>query len=296
MTGPQSALGTAVLSPSMSASADDAPPFSDARLLSFNQATAERASLREVVECCARREVPYVAVWRHKLAELGLEAAARTIRDAGLKVSSVCRGGMFPALTTAERAARIEDNRRAIDEAATLGAEVLVLVCGAAPDRDISAARAMVADGIAAIAPYAMERGVRLGIEPLHPAFAAERSCITTMKEARLIAEQFEPQNVGVVVDVYHVWWDPARAQEIAALGDRIAGYHVNDWLVPVKNVLMNRGMMGDGVIELRRIRGEIERAGYRGPIEVEIFNEAIWEKPVDELVRLTRERFVEFA
>jgi sugar phosphate isomerase/epimerase len=224
--------------------------------------------------------------------------AARMIRDAGLWVSSLCRGGMFPAATAAERAVRIDDNRRAIDEAATLGAEVLVLVCGAAPDRDLSAARQMVADGIAAIAPYAAERNVRLGIEPLHPAFAAERSCITTMREARLIAERFEPAHVGVVVDVYHVWWDPERAEEIARLGAgaRIAGYHVNDWLVPVKNVLMNRGMMGDGVIELRKIRGEIERAGYRGPIEVEIFNESIWERPVDELVQLTKERFVERA
>ena len=203
---------------------------------------------------------------------------------------------MFPALTAVERQAKLDDNRRAIDEAATLGAEVLVLVCGASVDRDIASARAMVADGIAAVAPYAKERGVRLGIEPLHPAFAAERSCITTMREARLISEQFESANVGVVVDVYHVWWDPERAQEIAALGDRIAGYHVNDWLVPVKNVLMNRGMMGDGVIELRRIRGEVERAGYRGPIEVEIFNEAIWERPVDELVRQAKERFVECA
>jgi sugar phosphate isomerase/epimerase len=268
----------------------------DARLLSFNQATAERASLREVVESCARHEVPYVSLWRHKIAETGLDVAVKLVRDAGLKVSSVCRGGMFPALTAAERAVRIDDNRRAIDEAATLGAEVLVLVCGAAPDRDLTAARMMVADGIAAIAPYAQERGVRLGIEPLHPAFAAERSVITTMREARLISEQFDSANVGVVVDVYHVWWDPERAQEIAALGDRIAGYHVNDWLVPVKNVLMNRGMMGDGVIELRRIRGEVERAGYRGPIEVEIFNETIWELPVDELVRLTKKRFVECA
>jgi sugar phosphate isomerase/epimerase len=295
MTGPQTPLGGAVLSPS-SVSAGDAAPFTDARRLSFNQATAERASLREVVESCARHEVPYVALWRHKIAETGLDVAVQLVRDAGLRVSSVCRGGMFPAVTAAERAVRIDDNRRAIDEAAALGAEVLVLVCGAAADRDIAAARAMVADGIAAIAPYARERGVRLGIEPLHPAFAAERSVITTMREARLISEQFDAASVGVVVDVYHVWWDPERAEEIAALGDRIAGYHVNDWLVPVKNVLMNRGMMGDGVIELRRIRGEVERAGYRGPIEVEIFNEAIWERPVDELVRQAKARFVECA
>jgi sugar phosphate isomerase/epimerase len=294
VTGPQGSLGRASLAPT--SSADDAPPLADARLLSFNQATAERASLHDVVESCARHGVPGVSVWRHKLTDTGVHTAARHIRDAGLWVSSVCRGGMFPALTAAERATRIDDNRRAIDEAATLGAEVLVLVCGPAPDRDIGAARRMVADGIAEIAPYATERKVRLGIEPLHPAFAAERSCITTMREARLISESFAPGNVGVVVDVYHVWWDPERAEEIARLGDRIAGYHVNDWLVPVKNVLMNRGMMGDGVIELRRIRGEIERAGYRGPIEVEIFNESLWETPVDELVRLTKERFVEFA
>jgi sugar phosphate isomerase/epimerase len=294
MTGPRSDLGRATLAPS--GSAYDAPALENANLLSFNQATAERASLREVVESCARHEVPCISVWRHKLAETGVDVAARLIRDAGLRVSSVCRGGMFPAATAAERAVRIDDNRRAIDEAAALGAEVLVLVCGAAPDRDIAGARSMVADGIAAVAPYAAERGVRLGIEPLHPAFAAERSCITTMREARLISESFAPANVGVVVDVYHVWWDPERAEEIARLGDRIAGYHVNDWLVPVKNVLMNRGMMGDGVIELRRIRAEIERAGYRGPIEVEIFNESIWETPVDDLVKLTKTRFLEFA
>ncbi|HVH19374.1 MAG TPA: sugar phosphate isomerase/epimerase family protein [Myxococcota bacterium] len=294
MTDLGGALGRVTLT--ASASADDAAPLKDASRLSFNQATAERASLPDVIEACARAGVPGISLWRHKLAETGVERAAKLLRDAGLWVSSVCRGGMFPALTASERAARIEDNRRAIDDAATLGAEVLVLVCGAAPDRAIGAARAMVADGIAAIAPYAAERGVRLGIEPLHPAFAAERSCITTMREARLISEQYDASNVGVVVDVYHVWWDPERAEEIARLGDRIAGYHVNDWLVPVKNVLMNRGMMGDGVIELRRIRGEIERAGYMGPIEVEIFNESIWERPLDELVRLTKERFVEVS
>jgi sugar phosphate isomerase/epimerase len=290
MTDLGGALGGRTSLAPASASAGDAAPLKDASLLSFNQATAERASLPDVIEACARHGVPGISIWRHKLAQTGL------VRDAGLRVSSLCRGGMFPAPTAAERRAKIDDNRCAIDEAATLGAEVLVLVCGAAPDRDIGAAREMVADGIAAIAPYAAERGVRLGIEPLHPAFAAERSCITTMREARLISERFDSANVGVVVDVYHVWWDPERAEEIARLGDRVAGYHVNDWLVPVKNVLMNRGMMGDGVIELRRIRGEIERAGYRGPIEVEIFNEEIWQTPLDELVRLTKERFVEVA
>jgi len=135
---------------------------------------------------------------------------------------------------------------------------------------------------------------VRLGIEPLHPAFAGDRSCVTTLREARLLSEQFDSANVGVVVDVYHVWWDPERDAEIALLGDRIAGYHVNDWLVPARDVLLGRGMMGDGVIELRSIRTAVENAGYRGPIEVEIFNEAIWGRPLDDVMKLTKERFVE--
>jgi sugar phosphate isomerase/epimerase len=239
--------------------------------------------------------VPYIAIWRHKLAESGLSAAARLVRDAGVRVSSVCRGGMFPAATRMEREARLEDNRRAVDEAAVLGAEVLILVCGAAPagHKDIAAARRMVADGIAQLAPYAAERGVRLGIEPLHPAFAADRSCITTLAEARCLAERFDPASVGIVVDVYHVWWDPALHTELEHAAGRLVGFHVSDWLVPVENVLMNRGMMGDGVIELQRIRTAVERAGYAGPIEVEIFNEAVWNMPLDTLLPLMKERYL---
>ena len=273
-----------------------AAPFTDVARLSFNQATAERASLSDVIESCARHAIPSISIWRHKLAETGVARTASLLRDAQLGVSSICRGGMFPAATAAVRAERIDDNRRAIDDAATLGAEVLVLVCGAAADRDIAGARQMVADGIAAMAPHAAAAGIRLGIEPLHPAFAAERSCITTLREARLIAEHFPPATVGVVVDVYHVWWDPERDAEIALLGDRIAGYHVNDWLVPSRDVLLGRGMMGDGVIELRVIRDAVDRAGYCGPIEVEIFNEQIWGMPLDDVMRLTKERFLAFA
>ncbi|AHG93126.1 Xylose isomerase domain-containing protein TIM barrel (plasmid) [Gemmatirosa kalamazoonensis] len=262
--------------------------------LSFNQATAERASLPEVVEACARHGIPYVSLWRHKIAETGLDVAVRLVRDAGLTVSSVCRGGMFPAATAEERARRIEDNLRAVDEAAALGAEVLVLVCGAAPDKDIGAARAMVADGIAAVVPYAAERGVTLGIEPLHPAFAGERSCITTLREARRLAEHFPRGIVGVVADVYHIWWDPELYEELDAAAPRLVAYHVNDWLVPQTNVLLGRGMMGDGVIDLARIGAAVERAGYMGPIEVEIFNEAVWAMPLDELLPLVKRRFVE--
>ena len=262
--------------------------------LSLNQITVERASLDEAVEACARHGVPNIAVWRHKLAETGLERAARLIRGAGLRVSSVCRGGMFPAATGAERAARIDDNRRAVDEAAALCADVLVLVCGAAPlpSKDIAAARRMVADGIAALVPYARERGVRLGIEPMHPAFAAERSCITTLREARCLAERFDPAVVGIVADVYHIWWDPELHDELARAAGRLSGFHVSDWLVPAETVLMNRGIMGDGAIELRPIRAAVERAGYAGPIEVEIFNEKVWRMPLDTLLPLIKERY----
>jgi sugar phosphate isomerase/epimerase len=261
--------------------------------LSLNQITTEHASLGETVDACARHGVPYVAVWRHKLAETGVERAVRLIRDAGIRVSSLCRGGMFPAATAAERAARIEDNRRAVDEAAALGAEVLVLVCGPAPDRDIAAARRMVADGIAALVPYAAERRVRLGIEPLHPAFAAERSCITTLREARCLAERFDPATVGIVADVYHIWWDPEVFDEIARAAGRLVGFHVSDWLVPLHNVLMNRGVMGDGVIELRALRAAVDAARYDGPIEVEIMNEAVWDTPLDTLLPLIKERYL---
>ena len=265
----------------------------DLARLSFNQITAERATLKEVVDACARHGVPYVAVWRHRLAEVGVKAAASLLRDAGVRVSSVCRGGMFPAGTREERTARIEDNRRAVDEAAALGAGVLVLVCGAAPDKDIAAARRMVADGIAELVPYARERGVRLGVEPMHPGFAAERSCITTLREARRLAERFDGSTVGVVADVYHIWWDPELYDQLARAAGMLVGFHVSDWLVPVHDVLMNRGMMGDGVIELCRIRAAVERAGYAGPIEVEIFNQAVWDTPLDTLLPLLKERYL---
>ena len=273
-----------------------AASLADVARLSFNQITSDRASLADVVDACARHGVPYVSIWRHKIAEVGLDAAVRLVRDAGVRVSSICRGGMFPAATREERERRIDDNRRAVDEAAALGAPLLVLVCGAASDRDIAAARQMVEDGIDRLAPYAAERGVQLGIEPLHPAFAAERSCITTLGEARRLAERFDAATVGIVADVYHIWWDPELYEEIARATGRILGFHVSDWLVPATNVLMNRGVMGDGVIELRRIRSAVERAGYRGPIEVEIFNQSVWDMPLDSLLPLLKERFVEYV
>ena len=268
-------------------------PAADTTRLSLNQITTNRWSLAEALDGCLRAEVPAIGIWRHKIADIGLPHSRRLVRDAGLPVSSVCRGGMFPAATAAERAERIEDNRRAIDEAAELGADTLVLVCGPPPDRDLAAARRMVEDAIAALVPYARERRVRMAIEPLHPMYAAERSCITSLEEANVLAEKFDPDTVGIVVDVYHVWWDAMLEREIARARGRIRGFHVCDWLVPTPDMLMGRGMMGDGVIDIHRIRTLVDATGYAGRIEVEILNQRIWDQPGDETLAVMKQRYV---
>ncbi|TVY11811.1 sugar phosphate isomerase/epimerase family protein [Paenibacillus cremeus] len=262
--------------------------------LSLNQITTERWTLQEAVEGCARAGIGWIAPWRNRVAEAGLARSRQLIQDAGLRVSSLCRGGMFPAATASEREARIEDNRRAIEEAAELGAEVLVLVCGPSGTKDIAEARKQVQEGIERLVPYAREHGVKLGIEPLHPMYAAERSVISTLSQANTLAEQFDRQDVGVVVDVFHVWWDPQLYPEIERAGERILGFHVSDWIVPTPDMLLGRGMMGDGVIEIRKIRHAVEAAGYRGPIEVEIFNRQIWDQPGDDVIALMKNRYLE--
>ncbi len=271
-------------------------PFSDVARLSLNQATTQQWNVRQAVEGCARAGIPAIGLWRQKVDETGIAESARLVRDAGLRVSSLCRGGFFPAATKAERAARIDDNRRAIDEAAELGTDVVVLVCGPAPDRDIEAARDMVRDGIAALVPYAEERSVKLAIEPLHPMFAADRSVIVTLAQALDIAQQFDQRQVGVAIDVYHVWWDPTVYHQINRAAGRIFGFHVNDWIVPPPDLLLGRGMMGDGVIELRRLRSAVDEAGYDGVIEVEIFNQALWDTPADQVLSLMCERYLAFV
>ena len=273
--------------------ADYVQPLVDYARLSLNQITTQRWSLPEAIEGCARAAIPSIGIWRDKLAETGLPEAKRILADAQIQVSSICRGGMFPAATAAERQARIAENFRAIDEAAELNAAVLVLVCGPAPNRDLPAARTMVQDGIAQILPYATERGVRLGIEPLHPMYAAERSVITTLAEANQLVEFFNSPLLGVVVDVYHVWWDPDVMAQIARAQNTILGFHVCDWLVPTPDLLLGRGMMGDGVIDIRGLRSAVEHAGYAGPIEVEIFNQQIWDTPGAEVVEVLKTRYL---
>ncbi|MBQ1019645.1 sugar phosphate isomerase/epimerase [Micromonospora sp. D93] len=249
---------------------------------SFNQATAQRWPLPDVVAGCVAAGVPGIGLWREPVAEYGLARSAKLVRDAGLAVTSLCRGGFFSADDW--RAV----NLRAIEEAAALGAPELVLVSGglAAGSRDVDGARRRVADAIGELAPHAEAAGVRLDIEPLHPMFAADRCVIATLGQALDIAERFDPAVVGVVVDAYHVWWDDTVYAQIARAAARIAAFQVCDWVTPLpEGVLLGRALPGDGCIELRRLREAVDAAGYVGPIEVEVFSAEVWARPGAEVL-----------
>jgi sugar phosphate isomerase/epimerase len=260
--------------------------------LSLNQATVQNWDMRQTIDGCARAGIGWIGLWRDKLAAHGATATARHLVSTGVRPSSLCRGGFFPAATAAERESRLDDNRRAVDEAAEVGAPVLVLVSGPPSDRDIDLARRQVEEGIQALVPYAAERGVRLAVEPLHPMFAGDRSVVVTLAQANQLVGRIDSASVGVAVDVYHVWWDPEVYREIARAGERIVGFHVSDWLAPPPDHLLGRGVMGDGLIELRRLREAVDAAGYSGPIEVEIFNQRVWDMDGDAVLRLVKERY----
>jgi sugar phosphate isomerase/epimerase len=266
-------------------------------VLSMNLATLRNgSSFGEMVDDCLRHGVTAISPWRDQIQAVGLAEAQRIVEMNGLRVTGLCRGGMFPASSPAGRQKSIEDNLRAIDEAGTLGADCLVLVVGGLPEgsKDLTGARQMVADGIWSMLPYAKASGVKLAIEPLHPMYAADRACVNTIDQALDICEPLGDE-VGVAIDVYHTWWDPNLAAAIERAGKmkRIFAHHICDWLVPTTDLLLDRGMMGDGVIDLKGIRGMIEAAGYHGPQEVEIFSRDHWWKmPGDEVVRICVERF----
>ena len=259
--------------------------------LSLNLMTVDHWGLAETVERCKAAGIATIAPWRHQLAKIGVEQAAQRIRDAGLSVSSLCRGGFFT------RNGADDDNRRAVEQAAVLGAPVLVLVCGPPTGHDLQAARDVIAAGIERLLPHAADHGVRLGIEPLHPMMSGERSAIVTLGEALALARELGgAPHVGVVVDAYHVFWDPRLEQELAAANGLIAGYHVSDWLVPTPDMLAGRGLMGDGIIDLQGIRRMIDGAGYDGPIEVEVINPALADVPADALLADIAARFEAYA
>ncbi|WP_235999575.1 sugar phosphate isomerase/epimerase family protein [Qaidamihabitans albus] len=267
--------------------------------LSLNQRTTARWSLREAVDGCVAAGIGSIGVWREPVADTGLEAAARMIRDAGLRVSSLCRGGFFTSADRAARAAAHDDNLAALDEAAALGCDVLVLVPGGLPegDRDIAGARDRVAEAVAALVPGARERGVRLGIEPMHPIFAADRGVISTLGQALDIAEQHPAEVVGVVVDTFHVWWEPGVLEQIARAGRRIVSYQVCEWITPLPaDSLLSRGMMGDGHIDFGSLTRAVAAAGYTGDVEVEIFNADVWAAPGADVVATLARRYAEIV
>jgi sugar phosphate isomerase/epimerase len=271
----------------------------DHRWLSLNTATVRKqGDLAQIIEACVRHGIRAIDPWRDQVAAIGLDRAVRAVRDAGLELSGYCRGGMF----TSDAAHRLEmrdDNRRAVDEAKALGAPCLVLVVGGLPQysrpgsaasRDIAQARTQVDDAIAELMEYARDARMPLAIEPLHPAYAADRACVNTTRQALDICDRLDPARsgvLGVALDVYHIWWDPELLPQIArADKDRLLAFHVCDWLVPTRDVLNDRGMMGDGVIDIKSVRGAVEAQGFAGYSEIEIFSSDWWGKPIDEVLQ----------
>jgi sugar phosphate isomerase/epimerase len=276
----------------------------DHRWLSLNTATVRRqGDLADIIEACARHGIRAIDPWRDQVASIGLDRAVRAVQDAGLELSGYCRGGMFTA-DAAHRTEARDDNRRAVDEATALGAPCIVLVAGGLPQysrpgsaasKDIGEARTQVEDAIAEMLAYARQANMPLAIEPLHPAYAADRSCVNTTRQALDICDRIDPQRsgaLGVALDVYHIWWDPDLLLQIERAGkDRLLAFHVCDWLVPTTDILNDRGMMGDGVIDIAFVRSAVEAQGYSGYSEVEIFSDGWWNMPMDLVLRTCIER-----
>ncbi len=239
----------------------------------------------------------HITPWRQEIDEDHPGRAASAIRAAGLSVAAYCRTAYFTADDEAGRRAAIADNRKALEVAATLGAPMLVAVVGGmtAGSKDVAGCRQQILDGLAALIPTMQATGVRIALEPLHPIYAADRSLLNTLSQALDWCELLDPERsgrFGVAVDAYHVWWDPALPASIARAGDRILALHVCDWLRETRDPLQDRGMMGDGVIDLRGLRAMVEAAGYRGPVEVEIFSKLDWwQRAPDDVLRVCRER-----
>lgn len=283
---------------------------SNLQWMSINTATLRAQwPLDRIISECASRRIRAVSPWRDQVAAVGLDQVARCLRDNGVRLSGYCRGGMFPAVDRNGRQAAIDDTRRAIDEARALDAPCLILVVGGLPDalsghprhKDIYRSRAEVEEGVHAVMLHAKDAGVRLAVEPLHPMYAADRACINTLEQALDLCDTLEPDApadgrriLGVAVDVYHVWWDPKLDSQILRAGqDRLLAFHVCDWLVPTRELLNDRGMMGDGIIDIPRIRSAMESAGYNGHVEVEIFStEDWWRRPGEEVLDTSIERF----
>lgn len=277
---------------------------SDHRWLSLNTATVRKqGDLLQIIDACARHGIGAIDPWRDQVASVGLDRAVRAVRDAGLELSGYCRGGMFTS-DAARRTEVRDDNRRCVDEAKALGAPCIVLVVGGLPQysrpgseasKDLVAARGQVEEALADMLDYAKQAKLPLAIEPLHPAYAADRACVNTTKQALDICDRLDPGRsgmLGVALDVYHIWWDPELMEQIARAGkDRLLAFHVCDWLVPTRDILNDRGMMGDGVIDIKSARAAVEAQGYAGYCEIEIFSNDWWGRPMDEVLQVCIER-----
>ncbi|MEV0978251.1 sugar phosphate isomerase/epimerase family protein [Streptomyces sp. NPDC049915] len=260
--------------------------------------TVKQLSLPELAAACGHFGIGKVGLWREPVQAYGLEATAKLVRDAGLSVTTLCRGGFLTATDPAERARALDDNRRAVEEAATLGTDVLVLVSGGLPagSKDLRGARERIADALAELGPYAERHGVKLAIEPLHPMFASDRCVVSTLAQALDLAERFPAHQVGVTVDTYHIWWDDRAPAQIARAGasGRIHTFQLADWTTPLPaGVLNGRGQIGDGAVDMHEWTAYVEAAGYTGPIEVELFNEELWARDGREVLAETAERFL---
>jgi len=253
--------------------------------LCIHTITTKPWSIETAAAKFARAGVKGITVWRDTLAGRDIAQTGRLLRDHGLSVVSLCRGGFFPAATVADRAKAVDDNRKAIAEAHALGAPHVVLVCGAVPGQPLTESRKQILDGIAAVLPDCQASGVKLAIEPLHPMYADARSAVNTLGQANDMVQALRSPHVGVAVDVYHLWWDPALEQEIARCGrlKALLAYHVCDWRTPTIDFLNDRGLMGEGCIPLRQIRAWVEATGFRGFNEVEVFSTRLWAMDQDE-------------
>ncbi|MDN7179153.1 sugar phosphate isomerase/epimerase [Caballeronia sp. SEWSISQ10-4 2] len=270
----------------------------DPGLLSINTATVrQRWGLAEIIDGCARHEIRGISPWRDQVKALGLKEAAQAIRANELVVTGYCRGGMFPVSSEADAPAVRDDNRRAVDEACELGAQCLVLVVGGLPggSKNLDDARRQVRDGIAELLDYAGSQKMPLAIEPLHPMYAADRACVNTMAHANDLCDELG-SGLGIALDLYHTWWDPDLMEQIERAGkERLLAFHICDWLVPTRDLLLDRGMMGDGVIDIRKWRHAVERVGYVGFHEVEIFSsETWWKKDPNEVLATCKARHIE--
>lgn len=268
----------------------------DLNRLCVHTQTTKPWDLETCIKEYSKAGIQHLSIWRHLLENQNLKEVRRTLQDHQLSVTSLVRGGFFPAVSQSDRKAAIEVNKKAIDEAEAIGAPLIVLVCGADPNQSLETSRAQIADGIHELLPYAKAANVKLAIEPLHPMYAADKSAVVSLAQANDMAEQLNHPFVGIAIDVYHLWWDNQLEQEIERCGknNSIFAFHVCDWLSPTTDMLNDRGLMGEGTIPVKQIRNWVEQGGFQGAIEVEIFSERLWKKNQTAFLNEIKEAYIQ--